>query len=192
MKITSIYNKYFQKSKIFLYPLLGIKRGTSVVPNETYICWKNNEITSEDMKLVAVYTVRDDKMYKDFVKNVLLKNSRVIDQWVIDKETVVFTFDFCDLEDDWFHFVNGKYSKLSIDVKKKINSFFDKNSGNALYINSYLYPKNHYNNYAKILGVDPEVLKSVGELCDKPDLDKETLLLEKVNLENIDSSKINY
>ncbi len=35
-------------------------------------------------------------------------------------------------------------------------------------------------------------LKDVGELCDKPDLKKETLILEKANLENIDNSKINY
>ena len=27
MPVKSIYTKYFQKSKVFLYPLLGIKRG---------------------------------------------------------------------------------------------------------------------------------------------------------------------
>ena len=191
MKITTLYDKYFQKSKIFLYPLLGIKRGTSVVPDETYISLENNEITSEDMKLVTLYKVRKDSMYKNFIDKVLLKHPRMTEQWIIDENKTVFVFDFCDLEDDWHHFINGEYSKMSSDVKKKINSFFEKNSGNALYVNSYLYPVNHFNNYAKILDVSPELLKQVGQLCDKPDLKKETLVLEKANLENINDSKIN-
>jgi len=40
--------------------------------------------------------------------------------------------------------------------------------------------------------IDIQLLKSVGELCDKANLEKETLILEKANLENIDNSKINY
>jgi hypothetical protein len=54
MVINSIYRKYFQKSKIFLYPLLDIRRGTSVVPEETYVAW-DDKYAPEDMKLVCVY-----------------------------------------------------------------------------------------------------------------------------------------
>ena len=91
MKITSIYDKYFQKSKIFLYPLLDIKRGTSVVPQETYIAW-NEYIKPEDMKLVTLYFRRDDAMYKNFEEKVLLKHPRLTDYWTINDKKVVFVF----------------------------------------------------------------------------------------------------
>jgi len=191
MKITSIYDKYFQKSKIFLYPLLDIKRGTSVVPQETYIAW-NEHILPEDMKLVTLYSRRDDALYKNFEEKVLLKHSRLTDYWIIDKTKIVFVFDFQDLDWDWEHFLNGNYSLLSLKIKDKIQNFFQKNSGNALYVDSYLYPNKYYHTYANILNVDIQLLKSVGELCDKANLEKETLILEKANLENIDNSKINY
>ena len=191
MKITSIYDKYFQKSKIFLYPLLDIKRGTSVVPQETYIAW-NEYIKPEDMKLVTLYFRRDDTMYKNFEEKVLLKHPRLTDYWTINEKKAVFVFDFQDIDWDWNHFLDGNYSLISVPIKNKIKQFFQKNSGNALYVDSYLYPSKFFKTYAEILDVHVNLLKSVGELCDKPNIKKETLLLEKANLENIENSKINY
>jgi hypothetical protein len=78
MAITALYRKYFQKSKIFLYPLLDIKRGTSVIPSETYLAW-GTSYTTEDMKLICVYTSRKDQEYLHFEKNVLLKHNRLCD-----------------------------------------------------------------------------------------------------------------
>jgi hypothetical protein len=40
---------------------------------------------------------------------------------------------------------------------------------------SYLYPERFYDNYAELLAVKASVLKEVGQLCSKPNLDKETL-----------------
>jgi hypothetical protein len=68
MAITALYRKYFQKSKIFLYPLLDIKRGVSVIPEETYLAW-GKSYSPEDMKLVCVYKTRHDIEYKQFEKN---------------------------------------------------------------------------------------------------------------------------
>ena len=59
MALNSVYKKYFQKSKVFIYPLLRIKRGSSVIPTETYLSW-NDAYTTEDMKLVCVYQSRTD------------------------------------------------------------------------------------------------------------------------------------
>ena len=70
MKINALYRKYFQKSKIFLYPLLDIKRGTSVVPSHTFVAW-NDTYKPEDMKLICLYETRLDKEYINFEKNVL-------------------------------------------------------------------------------------------------------------------------
>jgi hypothetical protein len=184
MAITTVYRKYFQKSKVFLYPLLDIRRGTSVIPSETYLAW-NDTIAPEDAKLVCIYPLRQDAEYKQFEKNVLLKHSRLHDLVTIDKETVVVVFDFSDMIVDWTHFINGRYSQISDPIKKKILNFFDKSSGNYMYVQGYLYPDLHFDDYAQILGVDKEVLINVGELCDKPDMDKEKLILDIANLESL-------
>jgi hypothetical protein len=184
MVIDALYRKYFQKSKIFLYPLLGIKRGTSVVPKETYLSW-NDTINSEDMTLVCIYHTRTDQEYMQFEKNILLKHNRLIDFVKVDEENLVVTFNFSDLGDDWFNFLNGKYSKIDINTKRKILDFFDKKSGNYAYVESYLFPEKHFETYARILEVDIDMLKSVGELCDKPNFIKEKLYIEVADLENI-------
>lgn len=184
MIIDALYRKYFQKSKIFLYPLLDIKRGTSVVPDETYLSW-NDSYSPEDMKLVCVYAIRTDKEYTLFEANVLLKHNRLTDYVKINDETAVFTFDFSDLAHDWDCFIQGKYSQMNMNTKRKILDFFDKKSGNYAYVISYLFPEKHFETYAKLLGVETEFLKAVGELCDKPDLEKEKLVMEVADLENL-------
>jgi hypothetical protein len=54
-----------------------------------------------------------------------------------------------------------------------------------MYIQSFLYPNKWYDQYASLLEVDVDMLKAVGELCDKPNLEKEKLILVVENLENI-------
>lgn len=184
MVINTLYKKYFQKSKIFLYPLLGIKRGTSVVPSETYLGW-NDTYACADMKLICLYDTRTDQEYKQFEMNVLLKHNRLHDYKVINEEQSVFVFDFSDLKEDWDHFINGRYSKLSKKTKEVVLNFFEKYSGNYVYISSYLNPEEWFERYAEILDVDKTVIEEVGELCDKPDLEKECLLIAVANLENI-------
>jgi len=189
MALNSVYKKYFQKSKVFLYPILGIRRGVSVVPIETYVSWKGY-YTSEDMKLICVYDVRTDEEYKNFERNVLLAHSRLNDYVKVGNQ-LVLTFDLSDLGDDWFHFINGRYSKVSMNLKQKILGFFDKYSGNYAYMHSYLIPEKYFTNYADLLGVDVDMLIKVGELCTKPDLNKETLIMEVADLENIDEKLLN-
>jgi len=182
MYVHALYRKYFQKSKIFIYPLLDIKRGTKIIPTETYLGWNEN-YTPEDMKLICVYNNLNEE-YETFEKAVLLKHTRLIDYIKVNADTCVIIFDFSDLEKDWFHFINGKYSQMNINVKRKILGFFDKNTGNYIYVYSYLFPEKFFDRYAEILDVSSDLLKSVGELCDKPNLDKEKLVLTVANLEN--------
>jgi hypothetical protein len=184
MVIDALYRKYFQKSKIFLYPLLDIKRGTNIVPDETYLGW-NDSYGPEDKKLICVYTAKKDKEYILFESNTLLKHNRLVDYVRVGDETTVFTFDFSDIEEDWICFTKGKYSQISMNTKRKIVDFFDKNSGNYAYVNSYLFPEKHFETYAQLLDVDVDFLKSVGELCTKPDFEKEMLLIKVSDLENL-------
>jgi len=177
MPVKSIYNKYFQKSKVFLYPLLGIKRGVKVIPSETYLAW-NDSIKTEDMKLICLYHPDVDD-YSNYEAKMLINHSRLHDVIPIDENNKVYVFDFSDLKDDWNYFIDGKYSKMDDATKEKILSFFEAKSANYVYIKSYLYPEKYFEDYAECLGVDIDVLKTVGELCNKPDIEKETLLLNK-------------
>jgi hypothetical protein len=183
MKPTTLYRKYFQKSKIFLYPLLGIKRGTSVVPIQTYIAW-DSYYKPEDMKMIATYHVRKDQEFVQFDKNVLLKHHRLTDYVMIDDETALYTFDFSDMKDDWKLFLEGSYSRMHKKTKLQIRNFFEKDSGNYMYVDSYLFPEMYFEVYSELLRVNEEQLRSVGELCSPPDLDKETLVAVPENLEN--------
>jgi hypothetical protein len=141
------------------------------------------------MKLICVYDLRTDDEYKHFEKNVLLNHNRLNDYVKVDNQ-LVLTFDLSDLGDDWFHFINGKYSKISMNLKQKILNFFDKYSGNYAYMHSYLIPEKYFSNYAELLGVEPEMLIQVGELCTKPDMEKETLFLEPADLGDLSENKL--
>jgi len=183
MPIKSIYSKYFQKSKMFLYPLLGIKKGAKVIPSETYLAW-NNTIKTEDMKLICLYHPNKNDEFKNYETKILLKNNRLLDIININDKNKLFIFDFSDLQDDWLKFTNGKYSKMDNVTKSKILNFFPENTANYVYMRSYLYPKIFFKDYAKILDVSELFLKDIGELCSKPDLDKETLTMKPIKLQN--------
>ena len=99
MAIKSVYSKYFQKSKVFIYPLLGFKRGIKVVPSETYLAWDPFYIP-EDMKLVCLYHPQEKDDYETFEKDVLLKHNRLFDIQIIDKNNKLFIFDFSDMGSD--------------------------------------------------------------------------------------------
>ena len=49
-----IYKDYFQKSKIFLYPLLEIQKGIKYVPINTYMAWEG-QYSFEDSMLMCIY-----------------------------------------------------------------------------------------------------------------------------------------
>jgi len=183
MKPTSLYNKYFQKSKIFLYPLLDIKKGTSVTPIQTYMGW-SNYYKPEDMKLIATYHVREDEEFLKFQKNILLKHTRLADYVQVNDTTALYTFDFSDIEEDWKLLLAGKYSKMDKKLKNKIRNFFEKDSGNYMYVDSYLFPERYFEVYSELLNVTTESLEKVGELCELPNLEKEILIVEVENLEN--------
>lgn len=183
MAIDALYKDYFQKSKVFLYPLLGIKRGSAAAPKQCYLSW-NTTITPEDIKLICIYEKRTDSEYKQFEKNVILKSKRICDYIDLVDNELLITFDFSDIKSDWKLFIEGKYSKIDKNLRRKILSHFDINSGSYIYLDSYLFPERYFSLYASLLGVDESMLKEVGELCSPPNLEKETFIAEILNLEN--------
>jgi len=182
MAIKSLYSNYFQKSKIFLYPILEIKRGNSVTPIQTYVSW-DGHYKIEDCKYICLYHLRNDEEFRKFERQKLLGNKLFYDFKQVEDNKGVYVFDFKSKAHDWNCFINGKYSKMTADHKKIIKSFFSQNNSHYSYIESYLHPERFFGMYAELLGVKVSELKTVGELCSLVDFDKENLSISVKNLE---------
>ena len=175
MIIPDIYKKYFQKSKIFLYPLLGIERG-NVVPEEVYLSIRF-KFKPQDRRLVLVYDPRMDLRYETFKDDRLVNHNFLIESFQDQNGKETYVFDMTEFADDWDLFLSGKYSKMSIKVRNLILNYFDKSRGNYVYVHSFLFPENWFKRYAEILDVSEALLKEVGELCDIPNFEKEEFKL---------------
>lgn len=188
MVIKTLFNDYVQKSRLFLYPLLNIKKGGSVTPIETYVSWKDQyDIT--DYKYICVYHLRNDPEFRMFEKLKLIGNPLFYDFKQLEENQGAYVFDFSDAKEDWDNFIVGHYSKLSDAHKSSIKAFF-KNSGSSYsYMESYLHPDRFYKMYAELLAEKKdraemeESLKAAVELCDKPDWKLETLIAKVKDLE---------
>lgn len=180
-KIEDIYADYFQKSKVFLFPALGIKRGTSVTPIETYMLW-GDKIKITDRKLVCLYYLRDDSEFISYEEKFLLQNPLFEDYQEVGNDKAIYIFNFDKYADDFDKVAQAKYSEISEELKKKIKDVYGAGSANYMYIKSYLYPEQHWETYAEILCPCPDdreemynILKEVRELCSKPDMKREKL-----------------
>ena len=63
-----VYTNYFQKSKVFLYPLLKLKKGLKYVPIQTYVCWEH-VYAFEDCKIVCEYHAPSSSEFINFCKS---------------------------------------------------------------------------------------------------------------------------
>jgi len=179
--IKKIYAEYFQKSRVFLFPVLGIKRG-SIIPIQSYIGWEGT-IKPADRRLVCLYYRREDPDFRTFERKMLLENTLFESYHEVTERRAVYTFDLSKYAGDWEHFLNGRYSKLSEPVKSKIKEYFRGQDRNYAYVCSYVHPEKYFAIYSDLLKCSMRDLKIAGELCDRPDVDKETLQVELKGLE---------
>lgn len=182
--IDSLYTKYFQKSRSFLYPALGIKRTAHHTPSGTYIAL-DGLVGPEDMKLAVTFKEDQTEGFKSFEEQMLLSNP-LFSSIVNIQDYNIYLFDYESYKNDWFNFIMGKYSKFSNPLKKAIRLYYGEASSEYKYMDSYLNPEKYYEVYAKLLGIEPSIIKAVGELCDPCDIEKETL---KIPVEHLESLK---
>ena len=164
--------EYFQKSKIFLYPALNIPRKSSIRPIETFVSWDGNYHIN-DNKLLCTYYTRDDAEFEAFEKKYLLDNSMFVRCHTISEDINLYVFDFSEYSDNHKYFIEGSYSKMDKEYKKRLISYYEEGSKTWEYVLSYLYPHNWYERYSEFLLVEPHILEEAVELCDKPNFVKE-------------------
>jgi hypothetical protein len=182
MKIVSLYKNYFQKSQVFLYPALGIKRGYSVTPVRTHMAWKG-KYNLEDGMLCCLYHLRSDEDFKAFEKAKLRGNQLFHEFTQLEEKEGVYVFNLAPMIKDWNVILNGKYSKISPEYKQVIRRYMGLNSPHLPYIDSFMYPERYFHLYSELMEMDIDVLKKVGELCSLPDVEKETLIVSVSDLE---------
>ena len=169
----TIYTDYFQKSKVFLYPLLKLKKGIAYVPIQTYVCWEQ-VYTVDEHKFLCEYKTKATDKFIDFCDKYLKKHKYFYKYLDLGENKHLFIFDFTDYKKDFDRFVNGKYSQFSLESKIIILDFFGASGNMYNYINSFLSPDNAHADYARILNVNIEDISEVYEVCSIPDMNKET------------------
>jgi hypothetical protein len=182
--LEKLYNKYFQKSKSFLYPLLGIKKNSPFNPAGTYLCI-DGMIPVDDIKLICSFEENSSEEFQKFENNMLTTNPLYHSKIKIPGYNL-YVFDLDVYQNDWMNFMLGKYSKLSNVVKRAIKTYFGENSAEYKYIETYLFPEKYFEQYAQLLQVDLITLKKIGELCNPCDLEKETLKIPSENFEVVE------
>lgn len=182
--IKNLYKEYFQKSKTFLFPALQIARKSSIQVSNVFISWEGM-YKPEDRKLVLVYDDIDSPAFQAFETKVLCSNPLFFTKFRSKEGKGIYVYDFNILHKDWEYFLEGKYSKLSKELKKSILEYYGKKSSEYEYIASYLFPAEFYSVYAELLDVHIDILEKVGELCDPYNPQEETC---KISVELLESS----
>lgn len=170
-----VYLEYFQKSKVFLYPLLKIKKGITRVPIQTYVAW-DNVYSTNDLKFLCEYKTKQTPKFNSFAKSHLLNHSLLEEVIELNENTQLFIFDFSKFKSDYNKFLKGKYSQYSLDSKISIIDFFGTQDKIGSYVEGFLTPEGVHDEYAESLGVNIKSIEDIYEVCTPPDLEKETLI----------------
>lgn len=181
--LEKLYSKYFQKSRSFLYPALGIARESPFTPTGTYMSLEGL-YAPEDGKLICCFKPEDTEAFKTFEEQLLTGNPLFVQKVQIEDYTA-YVFDYDPYIRDWDNVILGRYSQLSPVLKRAIKTFYAEAVSEYPYIDSFLFPEKHFEVYGKILDISVDTLKEVGELCDSANLEKETLKIPVEHLENL-------
>ena len=170
-----VYTEYFQKSKVFLYPLLELKKGLAHVPKQTYIAWED-VYSVEDRMFLCVYKTPMNESFEKFMVKNILHNKYFEEHIQLDTNKQLIVFNFNSVKFDYDKFINGKYSAFTIDSKILILDYFGDDNKVSEYIQGFLSPESSHEEYAEFLGVSIDSLQDVYEICTPPDIEKETLI----------------
>jgi len=172
------YNKYFQKSRSFLFPVLGIKKHHTYYPANIYMQW-DDMFSIEDKMLILTYKKTEDSAWEKYLVETLMANKMFNDYHILqDSDLIAVSFDLKIIEEDYLKVVAGRYSELSKEVKTKIRDYYGYHTAEWAYMESFLFPEPHIPHYSKLLNVEEEHIRHTGQLCDLPNLELETLKLK--------------
>jgi hypothetical protein len=173
--IQQIYNRYIHKSSAFLFPLLGIKRHQFCRPSQTYIRFKGFCVP-EDLRLLCMYANPSESRWKLYQRYHLVNHPMLETATeTTEKDEMLYVFRLSEFRDDIRHFIKGEYSCFSTRAKQLIRDYYGRHTAEWAHMQTYLFPKHFYSEYAQALGINEEVLRAGIELCPPYNEEKETL-----------------
>lgn len=181
--LDKLYGKYFQKSRSFLFPALGIARSSAYTPTGTYMSLQG-VYEPEDCMLTCCFKQEDTDAYRSFEEQMLTGNPLFVQKTQIEDYTA-YVFDFNTYSRDWDNVILGRYSQITPVLKRAIKAFYGEATSEYPLIESYLFPEKYFDLYAKMLDLPADMLKKIGELCDPANLEKENLKIPVEHLENL-------
>lgn len=173
MSIQNLYKNYFQKSKTFLFPIMGIIKGLVTSPTTTFISW-DGFYSVHDMKLICLYNTKNPA-HQVIEHKHLFSHPLFEKKFDLGNGNLVYIFDLSSYKNDYELFLQGKYSQLSEALKNAITNYFGIWSAEYEYLESFLYPQGYYDLYSELLDIKVCELKEVVELCNPYDPEKEDL-----------------
>lgn len=172
-KIGKLHTEYFNKGTVFLYHLLNIPRNKTKGLIEVYLSW-DKRYTIYDNKLICTFDTTNSE-FRSFEHTYLIHHQLKIE--VLERDNIsTYTFNLSEYESSFKLILEGKYSLLQDKVKQSILWHYQDSFIFHNIIYSWLYPEEYYQFYATKLNVSIDNIKG-GELCSKPDLDKENYVL---------------
>src|SRR4051794_29573461 len=179
--IETLYKRYFQKSRSFLYPALGIPR-KPYYPLQTFVAL-DGKIKPQDRKLICLFQHEQTAAYDEFENTYLYSNPLFVDNDIRPDQPSLYVFDYTLHDEDWDLFLAGKYSLFSEPFKHAVRTHYGEKSGEYKYMDTFLYPKKYFGLYSELLKMSRELVASTGELCDPYNPQKETLAISTNILE---------
>lgn len=181
-KILKVYNKKFQKSKVFLYPLLGLSNKKGIKPSNTYMSFDGfSEFI--DTKLTCVFSDRNNSEFIDFENKIIFNNKYFEELIELENGDGAYVFSMSEFTNDFYFVTKSKYSRINSESKERIIKSYNNAPKNKELVKSYLVPKLYHDTYAGILSSSSkdkrdlkEIMKEVVELCPKILFDDETLI----------------
>ena len=169
----SVYEEYIQKSSLFCYPLIGVRRKARFVPAETYMAYEG-WYALNDCRFICYYDCCKEAGFEDFSEG-NLKSSKLFEKvFSLSKTERMYIFNFSACRSDWQLILDGKYSCLSHDYKEAILDFHNSFKHEQHEMRRILYPKRFYRELSEFFNVSERILQEVVEVLDKPNLERES------------------
>lgn len=195
-KESSLLQKtYIQKSRLFLFPLIGIRHDRAFRPTNTYISSKNlrtseypNGIKPSDNILIIAYTKdyargSSEQQWSIFEAEQIVGNRKFMGIHETDDE-FVYTMNMSSFSADIKCFTHGRYSLFSEKAKTLILNFrrssLKPTEHRKLYCYLYPYDEQCLKSFAEELGISTQQLMEVKELCTSPNMAMESFKCENL------------
>jgi hypothetical protein len=176
---------YIQKSKAFLYPLVGVPKTAPFAPTNTYMYWDGHD-GMDNFELIVYFQHADnDQIFTQFAKQHILSNPKLVGCYKVEDGSV-YIFDLIQYAEDVANFILGKYSEMKYKTKEKILQYHGANLVSNKQVKGYtihiaLCPQYYYKDYAERLGYpDTKYLEECVELWDIFDKEKETFEKQEI------------